>query len=112
MIVKRKQSPSKRRRLRYWSALGLTDGGELAELGAAAKFTRLFVVLALSQFFLQTAALEQFLEATHGGRNRLSIVNSHPQRHKLYLLFYAPNERNIGPVSGLCLFYCMNFIGI
>src|SRR5207302_4443957 len=47
-----------------WSSLvlGFADGALLAKLGAAADFARFFVVFALAEFLLQTAALQKFLE--------------------------------------------------
>src|SRR5436309_2191065 len=47
----------------FGADLGFADGALLAELGPAADFTWLLVVLTLAQFFLEATSFEQFLEA-------------------------------------------------
>lgn len=59
----------------------LADGALLAEHSPPAEFARLFIVFVLSQFLFQTAPLEQLLEPPKGRANRLTIVNTHPDRH-------------------------------
>jgi hypothetical protein len=65
--------------------LGFSNRALLAQLCPATGFTRLFVVLALSQLFLDAASLQQLLKAAQGQANRLSIVNTHPQGHSALL---------------------------
>src|SRR6266849_4560736 len=59
----------------------LADGTLFAKFGAATRLAWLLVVFPLSQFFLDPAPLQQFLEAAQGKANWLSIVDAHPQRH-------------------------------
>jgi hypothetical protein len=66
---------------------GLADGALLAKFGAPTGLARLLVVFPLSQFFLNAAALEQFLESSQRQPDRLSVVNTHPQRHTVVLSF-------------------------
>src|SRR5262245_16152436 len=63
--------------------LALADGALLAQLGAAARLARLFVVLALAQLLGESAPLQQFLKAAQGRANRFPVVDAHPQRHAL-----------------------------
>src|SRR5262245_49471175 len=57
---------------------GLADGALLAQLGATSGLARLFVILALAEFLLNSATLEQLLETAQGQGDRLSVVNAHP----------------------------------
>jgi hypothetical protein len=63
--------------------LAFSDGSLFAKFGASAQLARLFVILVLAKFFLQTAAFQKFLEASQGRANRLAIVYFHPNRHKV-----------------------------
>ena len=60
---------------------GLADSDELAKLRSPADFARLFVVLALTEFFLQTTAFEEFLESAESRADGFSIMDTHSQRH-------------------------------
>jgi len=73
-----------------WSLiLGLADGALLAKLGPAPRLARLLVILALTQFFLDTTSFQQLFEAAQGEANRFSVVDTHPQGHSA-LLFFSP----------------------
>jgi hypothetical protein len=53
----------------------------LAELGAPTLFAGLFVVLVGAEFFLHSAAFNQFLETAHRLGNWFLVVNPHTQTH-------------------------------
>jgi hypothetical protein len=54
------------------------DGTLLPQLGTAAGFAGLFVILSLAELFLNAAAFEQLLKAPQGQADRFSLVNTHP----------------------------------
>jgi len=60
---------------------GFANGTLLAQLSATSCLTRLLVILAFSQFFLNTTSFEEFLEPAQGQVNGFSVVDTHPQRH-------------------------------
>src|SRR5262249_35787197 len=63
----------------------LADRAQLAELGPAAEFARLFVVLVLTQLLLHSAPLQQFLEAAERRPDRLAVMHTHPDGHTFAL---------------------------
>src|SRR5262249_36491567 len=65
------------------AGLGFADGALLAQFRAPPRLTGLFVILAFAEFFLNPASLQQLLEPAQGQSDRLSFVNTHPQRHRL-----------------------------
>jgi len=59
----------------------LANRAELSQFRSATEFAGLFVVLVLTEFFLQATTFEQFLETTKGGTNGLAIVYTHSDGH-------------------------------
>jgi len=57
---------------------GLADGALLSQFGSTANFTRLFVVLSLAEFLLQSAAFQKFFESPKGRSDGFSVVHTHP----------------------------------
>jgi hypothetical protein len=57
---------------------GFSGGTFPAQLGAPSNLTGFLIMSALSQFLLQAAPLQEFLEAAQGGANWLALMNTHP----------------------------------
>src|SRR5262249_55123564 len=58
-----------------------TNRALLPEFGPAPRFARFLVRSASAQLLGQATPLQQFLEATQGHPNRLTVMDTHPQGH-------------------------------
>jgi hypothetical protein len=57
---------------------GFPDGVLLAQFGSATNFAGFFIMLAFAQLFVQTASLQELLEAAQGRADWFFVVNAHP----------------------------------
>ena len=66
----------------WWRHRSPTDDRLLTQLGTPASLAWLLVVSALAKLLDEACSLEEFLEAAQSRSDRLSLVDTDPNRHE------------------------------